>query len=369
MMDPNKRGPVELQLAEMARLWTADGGEFVCYFIATPPAWYRTTLEEAGAEIGLLEGVTDQASWNRAVAGAGERPALAHFHFGWHDTAAELVRGGAVVIRTEHSERKRQPGEPLRRLVRHHRQRPLHSFIAVSDYLAAQTRRDYLVSADRVRRIHNGADLDHFRPRPEAERRELRQRLLGISDDRVVITQAAFLDARKRQDLLIRAMPELLAAGRPAHLVLAGGGDREEALRGLITELGVADRVSLLSGDNDVAALYAASDIGALLTDREGLGGSAIEAMACGLPLVTSDRGGLREVPEVGVSGVLVDHDVPGQVVGALAPLIDDEGLRRRMGAAALLRARTYFDQRRAAQQTVERYREILGEVARPARD
>ena len=114
--------------------------------------------------------------------------------------------------------------------------------------------------------------------------------------------------------------------------------------------------MSLLVGDNDVAAIYAASDIGVLPSIREGLGGSAIEAMACGLPLVATPVGGLREIPEPGVSGVLVHDQTAAGLAAELLPLILDRGRREEMGAAALRRAQEMFDVKVAAAKTVAFY-------------
>lgn len=357
MMNPNKRGPVELQLIETARLWTARGGYFASFFPDQAPDWYVEAMTEAGGVLGVLEGAVDHRTWDQAVlrTAARERPGIAHLHFGQHTTARRLRSAGATVIRTEHSERQARKLEPLRRVVRHWRQRPLAGFLAVSDYLNAQTQRDFIVPAGRVRTIHNGADLDHFKPMP-ADRERLRRELFGITDDRVVITIAAHLIPRKRHAMLVRSMPLLLAAAPAAHLILAGGGPDERMLTELIAELGLQSRVSLLTGANDVAQIYAASDIGVLPSEREGLGGSAVEAMACGLPLVATPVGGLQEVPEDGVSGVLVHDQTAEGLAAAFVPLVSDPDLRARMGAAALRRARTHFDVRVAAAKTIDFY-------------
>lgn len=358
--NPNTRGPVELLLLEVGREWRKAGGSISAYFIADPPDWYAEMLRDAGVAFGAMR-VSDKASWRSEIGRIAslEQPDIAHIHFGWHECAS-LTRRGAVVVRTEHSERAPKRLELLRRLARHVRQRQLAGFIAVSEFLNVQTQRDFLVGPSRVRTIYNGVDQTWFRPRPPLERAFLRQKLFGICDDRVVITQAAWLVGRKRQAMLIEAMPPILAAAPNALLVLAGGGDDEGRLRGLIHDLGLSENVLLLTNDNNVAEIYAASDIATLVSSSEGLGASAVEALAVGLPVLVAPNGGLVEVVEDGISGLLLKDQTAEGVAAALTTLILDPELRNRLGEEALVRVKKLFDMRESAESTVSYYNGLL---------
>ncbi|KAA1374910.1 glycosyltransferase [Aeromicrobium fastidiosum] len=109
MMNPNKRGPVELLFPVLAREWAARGGRTSCWFTAEPPAWYAAMLDDAGVEHGVIDGVTDgvidKDAWNAAVerAALDLRPDLVHIHHGWHGSAAALARQGILAVQTEHS--------------------------------------------------------------------------------------------------------------------------------------------------------------------------------------------------------------------------------------------------------------------------
>ena len=358
--NPNTRGPVELLLLEVGRLWRARGGTVSSYFTADPPGWYAESLEQAGIAFAKIN-VGEHGSWNTEVAriGARERPDLAHVHFGPHTIAAPLKRHSGVVLRTEHSIRFPKRFEALRRVVRHVRQRPLAGFIAVSDFVNTQTRRDFLVPACKVRTILNGVDLTFFHPR-SSDRTDLRERLFGITDDRVVITQAAHLNANKRQSMLIEAMPGVLAEAPNTHLVLAGGGEDETMLRNLVAELGLHQRVSLLTEGNNVAEIYAASDAATLVSAGEGLPGSAIEALATGLPVLVAPNGGLVEVVEDEISGLYLHDQTVDGTAAALIRLALDADLRHRLGIAALARAEKVFDIRVCAAKTIAYYEELL---------
>ncbi len=365
LMNPNKRGPVELLFPVLAREWAGRGGRTSCWFSAAPPPWYAEMLDDAGVEHGAIEGITDgdvaKADWNAAVERATlrMRPDVVHIHHGWHGSAAALEKQGILTVQTEHSGRFPQRLEALRRVVRHRGQRSVRRFIAVAEFINVQTQRDFRVPAAKVVTVHNGVDTQHFRPRPD-DRARLRLELLGIDDDRPVITQAAFLDARKRQAMLVSAMPAVLHAEPRAHLALAGGGADEAMLRELVASLGIDDHVSLLTGDNDVAALYAASDVATLVSTHEGLPGSAIEALACGLPLLIAPNGGSVEVIEDEVSGLFLHDETVEGTAAALTRLVTDAALRERLSAAGLQRVREHFDIRVTARRTADVHDAVL---------
>lgn len=367
MMNPNKRGPVEMLFPVLAREWTSRGGRTSCWFTAAPLPWYAEMLDDAGVEHGVIEGVVDgsgdKKAWNAAVEQMALRlrPDVVHVHHGWHGSAAALAREGIATVQTEHSGRFPRSLESLRRRVRHRGQRDVRRFIAVADFINVQTRRDFVVPASKVVTVHNGVDTHQFRPRPD-ERQQLRHDLLGVDDDRVVITQAAFLDARKRQAMLVEAMPEVLRADPRTLLVLAGGGDDESMLRDLVARLDLTGNVLLLTGDNDVAALYAASDVATLVSTHEGLPGSAIEGLATGLPLLIAPNGGSIEVIEDGVSGMFLHDETVAGTAAALTRLVTDAGLRDRLGAAGLERVRRVFDIRVTAQRTADVHDAVLAE-------
>jgi len=231
-------------------------------------------------------------------------------------------------------------------------------FIAVSEYMKLQTQRGFLVNPNRVRLVLNGVNLDYFKPRED--KLELRHKLFGLGPDVKIIAACAYLHPGKRLDMLVRAMPIIRAKVPNTHLIIAGGGQEREKLLAIIEDLSLANFARVLSGDNRVERIYGASDIGVLPSAGEGMPGGALEAMACGLPIVATPCGGLAEVPEDGVSGVLVYNQTPEGLEDAIIPLLLDRERCKAMGRAARKRAEDFFDVRRAARQTIEIYRELL---------
>lgn len=361
-MAPNKQGPVELQVIETARQASELGMEFVAYFSQSIPEWFEADMAAAGARVGRF----DSSQWTSAVMAIcqQERPDLAHFHFGPHAGMNEASRRGIKVVRTEHSPRPPRSLPPLRVAIRHWRTRKVDLFIAVSEFIARQTMRDFGVSRGRIRVVLNATDITRFRPRP-ADRDRLRRELFGVTDERVVVTVAANLRAAKRQQLAILAMAEIRQRVPDARLVLAGDGPDRERLLSLVSESGLGDVVAVLHGDNDVAAIYAASDIALLPSTGEGLPGGGIEALACGLPLVATPNGGTPEVYEDGVSGVSVHEQTSHGIAQGLLPLIQDRSAREAMGRAARDRAEELFAISRPARETIAVYRELVGRGAK----
>jgi glycosyltransferase involved in cell wall biosynthesis len=359
---PHKEGPVELQAIETARQASARGMQMTAYFTGSVPEWFSERMRDAGAEAKLL----DRSRWREEAIAACEReaPTIAHFHFGPHTGMNEAASRGITVVRTEHSPRPPRSAAAARAVVRHWQTRGVRLFIAVSQYIAHQTVRDFAVRPSRVRVVLNATDTERFRPRPE-QKWALRRELLGWGEEHVVITVAANLRPSKRQHLAVLAMHELLRAAPDARLLLAGEGPDRASVQQLVRDEGLQNVVRFLYEDNDVAKLYAASDIALLPSVGEGLPGGGIEAIACGLPLVATPNGGTPEVFEDGVSGISVQEQTAHGVAAALAPLALDPALRQRIGAAARARAETLFPIARPAGETVDIYEELLRAPAR----
>jgi glycosyltransferase involved in cell wall biosynthesis len=356
-MTPDKRGPVELALIETTRQAGQRGMELVAYFSGDIPDWFAAEMAAGGGRAERFDG----SHWTTEVMAIceRERPDLAHFHFGPHAAMTETAGRGIKVVRTEHSPRPPRSLAPLRVAISHWRTRKVDLFIAVSEFIARQTMRDFGVDRRRIRVVLNATDITRFRPRP-AERASLRRELFGAGDDDVVVTVAAHMRPAKRQRLAILAMAEIRHRAPNTRLVLAGDGPDRERLQTLVSESGLEDVITVLSGPNDVAAIYSASDIALLPSTGEGLPGGGIEALACGLPLVATPNGGTPEVYEDGISGVSVHDQSSHGLAQALLPLILERPAREAMGRAARDRAERLFAIGRPARETIAVYDELL---------
>ncbi len=185
-----------------------------------------------------------------------------------------------------------------------------------------------------------GVDTEVFTPDPVGRRRI--RTTLGIGD-RPVVVCISRLVARKGQDMLIRALPEILRRVPDAVLLIVGDGPDRISLRRLAAELGVADQVIFAGGVPwlELPAHYAAGDVFAMPCrtrggglDVEGLGIVFLEASAMGLPVVAGDSGGAPEAVLEGETGTVVaERDVP-EIARAVAGLLTDRDRAARWGNA-----------------------------------
>ena len=112
---------------------------------------------------------------------------------------------------------------------------------------------------------------------------------------------------------------------------------------------------------DDVLALLKGFDVFVMCSETEGLGTSILDAMACGKPVVGTRTGGIPEVVEDGVTGLLVEPRDPQSLADAITTLLKDEALRTRMGAAGLARVREQFTVDRMVAGTLAVYEQVLG--------
>jgi glycosyltransferase involved in cell wall biosynthesis len=200
--------------------------------------------------------------------------------------------------------------------------------------------------------VDNPVDLSQFDP-ARADGPSVRH-ALGLGDEPVLILVGQ-ITPWKGQDTAIRALaqlPERLGAARlliVGEPVFASAGTRHdnlayrEGLRELARELGVEERVAFLGARPDVADLLAASDVALMPSWEEPFGRVAIEAMAMGVPVLATDRGGPAEILADG-GGLLLDPRRPEAWAQAIARLLDDPQERAGIGAAGRQRAVARYD-------------------------
>jgi D-inositol-3-phosphate glycosyltransferase len=291
-----------------------------------------------------------------------ERPQLVHSHF-WMSGRAALAGAeplGIPVVHTFHAlgvVKRRQQGakdtSPPERL------REERSIVRRADLIVATCSDEVFelarLGADvhRVRVVPCGVDLSLFTPDGPAEpRREGRHRLVCVTR----------LRERKGVGNAISALAELPGT----ELVVAGGAERArlrehaEARRllALADELGVADRVDFRGrlGREELPPLFRSADAALCVPWYEPFGIVALEAMACGVPVIASAVGGLIDSVVDGVTGVHVPPRAPERIVEAAAELLADPEERARLGAAGAVRVRRRYSWERVADATLDAY-------------
>ncbi|MEU1486083.1 glycosyltransferase family 4 protein [Streptomyces sp. NPDC005752] len=178
------------------------------------------------------------------------------------------------------------------------------------------------------------------------------------------IVAAGRLHRVKRYDVLIRAFAEIAAVRPEWRLRIYGAGDasgnEQQALRVLVDELGLRERVLLMGSVAPMEAEWPKHSVAAVTSERESFGMTIVEAMRCGVPVVATDcPHGPAEIIDDGTDGRLVPLGDTGAFAKALLGLIDDDALRHRMGRAALISA-ARFDPAPIA----ERHEKLFTELA-----
>ena len=235
------------------------------------------------------------------------------------------------------------------------------ALIAVSPRVRADLLERYRIgTADRFHVVPLGFDLTRLAALTGDDRSAARA-ALGLESDARVATMVGRLTPIKRPELFIAAAARVAAADTRARFLVVGGGELEAALRATVAAHGLSDRVQLLGWRQDVATIYAASDVVALTSRNEGTPVALIESMAAAVPGVSFAVGGVPDVitgPDLGV--LVTDGDVAA-LAGAIQRLFDDDGRRAEIGARARRSVLERFAIDRLARDLSTLYRQLVG--------
>ncbi len=178
--------------------------------------------------------------------------------------------------------------------------------------------------------IPHGINTERFRP---AADRSAAKRQVGLDPARAIIGCTGRIRASKGSDLLVDALISLLPSRPQWDAVITGRATREQAaflssLEQRIAAAGLSSRIRFVGEVEDVLPWYQAFDVFVAPSRNEGFGLTPLEAMACGVPCVTSDAGSYREMIDDGVNGLVVPAGDGAALKTALARMIDDTAFR-----------------------------------------
>ncbi|SDU62424.1 D-inositol-3-phosphate glycosyltransferase [Gordonia westfalica] len=194
---------------------------------------------------------------------------------------------------------------------------------------AAELLSMYDADADRIDVVTPGADLECYTPGSSAQARSI----LGLDPDETIVTFVGRIQPLKAPDLLVSAIAPLISdavgSGRRLRLLIVGGPSgsglqRPTALMDQVAELGISDSVTFLppQPSDRLVQVYRASDVVAVPSHSESFGLVAIEAQACGTPVIAANVGGLGVAVDDGRTGVLVNGHAVGDWTNALEKLL-----------------------------------------------
>ena len=230
-----------------------------------------------------------------------------------------------------------------------------HRVIALSATQRDELVREQIAPRARIAVVPLGVDLARF----VSDDRAAARAALGVSQDVTVVAAIGRLVPIKRIDRLIAAFAVARTRAPSLELWLVGDGSERPALEALTDSLGLAGAVRFVGWSDATPTWYAASDIIALTSEREGTPLALIEAAAAGRPVVAMAAGGVAEVVVDGATGYVVPVGDVTAFADRLAVLACDPALRTRMGAAAPAHARA-FDGERLVADLDRLYRQVL---------
>jgi glycosyltransferase involved in cell wall biosynthesis len=224
---------------------------------------------------------------------------------------------------------------------------PAH-IITVSDCSRKDISREFNIPSHRFRIVPNGINTDFFYPLPGVKR----------ALNQLLVTNSADTPLKGLRYLL-----EAVAAvrkEREIRVVVIGKPKKNGEIERLVRELALGNTVIFTGriGYEEFARHYAETTMAVIPSLYEGFGMPAGEAMACGVPVISTSGGALPEV--VGNAGVLVPPADADALEQAIIALLDDPQRRRRLGEAGLSRVRNSLTWRHAAEKTVRVYREAI---------
>ena len=207
--------------------------------------------------------------------------------------------------------------------------------------------------------IERGRDPDRFPP-PSARRQDDARRALGLARDEEILVTLGRQEHQKGQSFLLEAVAKLVRTRPRIRLLVAGRkGEVSSEIEAMHARLGLGDRVTLLGHREDVPDLLAAADVFVFPSLWEGLGGSLIEALASGLPVVATRLDAVAEVIADGRNGLLVRPGSAEELAGAITWILDDPRRRAAMGAENRALFERRFSIAESARALIDLYRAV----------
>lgn len=213
----------------------------------------------------------------------------------------------------------------------------------------------YGVGGQKVKVVHNGINLERFERAIEDEDFRNHLKLKGL----LVITMVASINEKKNHNLLLDLAKEIGTKRENVRFLIVGDGPMRGIIEQRLADEQI-DNVLLLGTRSDVEVITKSTDIGVLLTYNEGFPNSVMEFMASGKPVMVSDAGGSKELVAHEKVGFLIKNDQFEDIVTKLTTLIDDIGMRKRMGESGLKLIKEQFLIEKMSEAHLDVYKQLI---------
>ena len=229
---------------------------------------------------------------------------------------------------------------------------------------AARSLTDWLIPKRKLSIVYNGIPRDRL-PAGWQNQPESDVPVVCPEGNAAVVCMVSRLAPVKNHRMLLDAAAKVIGSGTAMRLKVVGSGDSEGELKAHARRLGIESAVEWTGYRADPTDEILTSHICALTSDTEGFPNTVVEYMACGRPVVATEVGGVPEIIEDGVTGVLVPPRDPSELARVLDRMIHDEPWRLRLGAAARGLVERSFTAEREAGETMAVYDQVLSRRGR----
>ncbi|MCX5668245.1 MAG: glycosyltransferase family 4 protein [Candidatus Omnitrophica bacterium] len=232
--------------------------------------------------------------------------------------------------------------------------------VAISEAVRNHLEKDFNVKPERIEVIYNGIDLIRFSNTYSPDQITRARRSLGIQRGNVIGTMGR-LSSVKGQKFLIEAMKEVVSKSKDARCLIIGSGREEAALKELAKSLGLEGHVIFTGAAYmDIPLYLACMDIFVLPSIEEGLGLALLEAMSLGRPCVASATGGIRDIVNDGVNGILTPVGDSVQIANAVLKILGDKDLAKNMSKKAIDFVKGRFSIEAMADNMINLYERVI---------
>jgi len=225
-------------------------------------------------------------------------------------------------------------------------QRIISRFVAISAATASQNCSDFGIDARKISVIHSGLNLSQF-----IFKSERKSKIIGL---------VSRLSMEKQIDIFIHAIPIIAEHHADYRFIIAGDGPEREKLEALVKACNVSDITRFVGWQTDIPAILEMLDIFVFTSSGEGLPWSILEAMAAGCPVVASSVGGIPEIIEDGVSGLLVNSSNPVDFADKIQSLLNSYEKRLSIAKMAREKIESAFTERYEIKAFENLYLELL---------
>ena len=236
--------------------------------------------------------------------------------------------------------------------------RRVSACIAISDETRAEAIR-FGVPPERIHLIPNGLNSRELCP-ASPEERKVARRALGLKCERLVLYVGRLAPEKNPLGLLDAWAAVDTKAREGTLLALVGDGPQRDKVQAKAQALNLAGSVHLAGQCSNVATWYRAADIYVISSHNEGLSNSMIEALACGLPVISTRVSGSSILLESPIAGLVVDIGNVENLAGAMESLLRNESLRTQLGANARQKFETHFPLETLSKKMIALYRGLL---------